>query len=133
MKKFKKWFGFIVATLVIVLSGGGAYAMADDPAIQNPVGNLDGSGVGVAGDKTLTEGQAIMEEQLHDYDYYQTQINKHIVEMKLESCPVDQILRASSKTQKSSSIKGLKGTGAQPEKPPFEKLVKLLKANGKKT
>ena len=30
------------------------------------------------------------------------------------------------------ALKGLKGTGAQPEKPPFEKLVKLLKANGKK-
>ena len=104
MKKFKKWFGFMIATLVIVFSGGGAYAMADDPAIQNPVGNLDGPGTGVAGDKTLTEAQAIMEEQVHDYDYYQKQINKHIVEMKLESCPVDQILRASSKTQKSSSI-----------------------------
>ncbi len=105
MKNFKKWFGFVIAALVIVFSGGGAYAMADDPAIQNPVGNLDGPGTGVAGDKTLTEAQAIMEDQVHDYDYYQTQINKHIVEMKLESCPVDQILRASSKTQKSSSIK----------------------------
>lgn len=30
------------------------------------------------------------------------------------------------------ALKGLKGTGPQPEKPPFEKLVKLLKANGKK-
>lgn len=105
MKNFKKWFGFVIAALVIVFSGGGAYAMADDPAIQNPIGNLDGPGTGVAGDKTLTEAQAIMEDQLHDYDYYQTQINKHIVEMKLESCPVDQILRASTKTQKSSSIK----------------------------
>ena len=105
MKNFKKWFGFVIAALVIVFSGGGAYAMADDPAIQNPIGNLDGPGTGVAGDKTLTEAQAIMENQVHDYDYYQTQINKHIVEMKLESCPVDQILRASTKTQKSSSIK----------------------------
>lgn len=30
------------------------------------------------------------------------------------------------------ALKGLKGTGSQPEKPPFEKLVRLLKANGKK-
>lgn len=30
------------------------------------------------------------------------------------------------------ALKGLKGTGSQPEKPPFEKLIKLLKANGKK-
>lgn len=104
MKQFKKWFGFTLAALLIVFSGGGAYAMADDPAIQNPVGNLDGPGTGVAGDKTQTEAKAIMEDQLHDYDYYQTQINRHIVEMKLESCPVDQILRASTKTQKSISI-----------------------------
>ena len=104
MKQFKKWFGFMMSALFIVFSGGGAYAMADDPAIQNPVGSLDGPGTGVAGAKTLTEAQEIMENQIHDYDYYQTQINKHIVEMKLESCPVDQILRASTKTQKSISI-----------------------------
>lgn len=30
------------------------------------------------------------------------------------------------------ALRGLKGTGAQPEKPPFEKLIKLLKSNGKK-
>jgi predicted trehalose synthase len=30
------------------------------------------------------------------------------------------------------ALKGLKGTGSQPEKPPFEKLIKLLKANRKK-
>ena len=30
------------------------------------------------------------------------------------------------------ALKGLKGTGSQPEKPPFEKLIKLLKSNGKK-
>lgn len=105
MKKFKKWLGFMVAALAIILSGGSAYAMADDPAIQNPVGALDGPGTGVAGDKTLTEAQAIQEGEKHDYDFYVTQINKHIVEMKLESCPIDQILRASSKTQKSKSIK----------------------------
>ncbi len=30
------------------------------------------------------------------------------------------------------ALRGLKGTGSQPEKPPFEKLIKLLKSNGKK-
>jgi hypothetical protein len=104
MKKFKKWLGFVVAALAIILSGGTGYAMADDPAIMNPVGNLDGPGTGVAGDKTYTEASAIMEGEKHDYDFYVTQINKHIVEMKLESCPIDQILRAASKTQKSKSI-----------------------------
>lgn len=104
MKKFKKWLGFVVAALAIILSGGSGFAMADDPAIMNPVGNLDGPGTGVAGDKTLTEAQAIMEGEKRDYDFYVTQINKHIVEMKLESCPIDQILRAASKTQKSKSI-----------------------------
>lgn len=104
MKKFKKWLGFMVAAMAIILSGGSAFAMADDPAIQNPVGGLDGPGTGVAGDKTFTEAQAIQEGEKHDYDFYVTQINKHIVEMKLESCPIDQILRAASKTQKSKSI-----------------------------
>lgn len=104
MRKFTKWLGFMVAAVAIILGGGTGYAMADDPAIQNPVGNLDGPGTGVAGDKTLTEAQAIMEGEKHDYDFYVTQINKHIVEMKLESCPIDQILRAASKTQKSKSI-----------------------------
>lgn len=104
MKKFRKWFGFVIAVMAIVLSGGSAYAMADDPAIQNPVGALDGPGTGVAGDKNMTEAKEIMENQVHDLDYYQKQINKHIVEMKLESCPVDQILRSSSKSQKSHSV-----------------------------
>lgn len=104
MKKFRKWFGFMIAAMAIVLSGGSAYAMADDPAIQNPVGALDGPGTGVAGDKNMTEAKEIMENQVHDLDYYQKQINKHIVEMKLESCPVDQILRSSAKSQKSHSV-----------------------------
>lgn len=106
MKKFKKWLGFMIAAIAIIFGSGSAFAMADDPAITSPVGNLDGGpGVGVAGDNNFTQSQAIMEGQIHDYDFYVTQINKHIVEMKLESCPIDQILRAASKTQKSKSIK----------------------------
>lgn len=105
MKKFKKWFGFMLATLALILSGGTCFAMADDPAIQSPVGDLDGGpGAGVAGDNNQTQTQEIVEGQFHDFDYYVTQINKHIVEMKLESCPVDQILRAASKSQKTVSI-----------------------------
>lgn len=105
MKKFKKWFGFMVAVVAIILSSGSGFAMADDAAITDPVGDLDGgAGTGVAGANTLTQSQAIMEDQLKDFDFYQKQINKHIVEMKLESCPVDQILRAAQRTQKSKSI-----------------------------
>lgn len=105
MKKFKKWLGFMVAVFAIILGGNSAYALADDPAITNPIGDLDGgAGTGVAGANTLTQTQEIVENQMHDYDYYVKQINKHIVEMKLESCPIDQILRASTKTQKSKSI-----------------------------
>lgn len=104
MKKFMKWFGFVVAAVAIILGSGGAYALADDAAVTAPVGTLDGPGTGVAGANTLTQSQAIMEDQVKDYDYYVKQINKHIVEMKLESCPIDQILRATEKTQKSKSI-----------------------------
>lgn len=105
MKKFRKWLGFMIAVAAVILGSGSAFAMADDPAITSPVGNLDGGpGVGVAGDNNLTQSQEIMEQQLHDFDFYVTQINKHIVQMKLESCPIDQILRAASKTQKSKSI-----------------------------
>ena len=105
MKKFKNWLGFLMAAMVIILGNGSGYAMADDAAITDPVGDLDGgAGTGVAGANTLTQSQAIVEGELKDYDYYVRQINKHIVEMKLESCPVDQILRATNKTQKSKSI-----------------------------
>ncbi len=105
MKKFKKWLGFVFAAVALILGSGGIYALADDPAITDPVGDLDGgAGAGVAGANTFTQTQEIMEGQMKDYDYYVKQINKHIVEMKLESCPIDQILRASTKTQKSKSI-----------------------------
>lgn len=112
MKKFKKWFGFMVAIAAMIFSGGTMFAMADDPAITSPIGGLDGGpGVGVGGDNNRTQSQAIMEggdgsvSGLQDFDYYQKQINKHIVEMKLESCPIDQILRSASKTNKSSDIR----------------------------
>ena len=31
MKQFKKWFGFMMAVLVMILSGGSSYAMAENP------------------------------------------------------------------------------------------------------
>lgn len=107
MKRFKKWFGFMTAVLVMILSSGSVFALADDPAITHPIGDLDGgSGQGVAGDQTRTEAQAIMEgDGIKDFDFYVKQINKHIVEMKLESCPVDQILRSSQRTNKSIDIR----------------------------
>ena len=106
MKKFKKWFAFMVAIVAMIACSGTAFAIADDPAITSPVGDLDGGpGQGVAGDNNRTQSQEIMEGQMQDFDYYQKQINKHIVEMKLESCPIDQILRSSSKTNKSSDIR----------------------------
>lgn len=106
MKRFKKWFGFMVAIVAMIASSGTAFAIADDPAITSPVGDLQGGpGVGVAGGKTRTEAQAIVEgDGIKDFDYYQKQINKHIIEMKLESCPIDQILRSGTKTNKSSDI-----------------------------
>lgn len=105
MKKFSKWLGFLMAAFAIIMGSSSVYALADDPAITDPVGDLDGgAGTGVAGANTLTQTQEIVEGQMKDFDYYVKEINKHIVEMKLESCPIDQILRASSKTQKSKSI-----------------------------
>lgn len=105
MKKFRQWFGFMVAVIAMILSGGTAYAVADDPAITSPIGDLDGgTGRGVAGGNTRTQSEGIMEGELKDLDYYQKQINKRICEMKLESCPIDQILRSASRMNHSISI-----------------------------
>lgn len=104
MKQFRQWLGFLVAVIAMILSGGAAYAMADAPAISNPVDTIDGPGTGAAGALTHTESEGIMTEKEHDYDYYVKQINRRICEMKLESCPIDQILRSASRTNHSKSI-----------------------------
>ena len=104
MKHFRQWLGFLVAAFTMILSGGGAYAMADDPAIQDPIGNIDGPGSGVGGANTRTQSQAHMEDDVHDYNYYVKQINRRICEMKLESCPIDQILRSASRTNQSTDM-----------------------------
>ena len=94
-----------MAIVAMILTSGNAFAMADAPAVTDPVGPLDNAkGVGVGGANTLTQSKEIMENQLKDLDYYQKQINKRITEMRLESCPVDQILRSASGTNKSKSI-----------------------------
>nr|WP_298672894.1 hypothetical protein [uncultured Prevotella sp.] len=105
LKKFRKWFGFMLSTVIMILIPGNTFAMADATAIQDPVGSLDGGpGSGVAGANTQTQSQSIVEDQFKDLDYYQKQINKRITEMQLESCPVDQILRSAARINHSSSI-----------------------------
>lgn len=110
MKKFFDFLGFLMVTAVMILSGGG-YAMAaaadetEPPA--NPsdgVGPLDGPGTGTQDAMTETRMREQMEEA-GDLDFYQTQVDKRIVEMKFESCPIDQILRAEQKVNHSDSIR----------------------------
>ena len=74
MKKFRKFLGFIVAVVAMILTSGNAFAMANAPAVTDPVGPLDNAkGVGVGGANTLTQSKEIMENQLKDLDYYQKQ------------------------------------------------------------
>jgi len=106
MKKFKKFFGFMFSVIAMILLGGN-FAMAagdGDAAITDNVGPLDGPGHGVAGANTLTQSEAVMEGD-GDLDFYLKQVNKRIVEMKMESCPIDQILRAQARVNKSDSIR----------------------------
>ena len=108
MKTFRKWLGFVVAAIAIIFSSGSAFALADDPALTDPVGDLDGgAGKGVAGANSRTQTEDIMEggDGKPNLDWYVKQINKRIVEMKLESCPIDQILRAATRSNHSTSMK----------------------------
>ena len=108
MKTFRKWLGYVVAAIAIIFSSGSAFALADDPALTDPVGDLDGgAGKGVAGANSRTQTEDIMEggDGKPNLDWYVKQINKRIVEMKLESCPIDQILRAATRSNHSKSMK----------------------------
>ena len=103
MKQFKKWFGFMMAVLVMILSGGSSYAMAENPpAIPSgeggggATGPTDGPGVGGTGPKWAAASQE-QQEKMGNWDYYVAHVNPTVVEMKLESCPIDQILRASKR------------------------------------
>ena len=109
MKTFKKWFGLVFAIAITIL-GGSAYAMADEPSLDNRVEGLENGGHGASGADKPEGGQwhedsrKIAEEVHHDFDYYQSEINKRICEMKLESCPIDQILRSASRSRHADSM-----------------------------
>ena len=103
MKQFKKWFGFMMAIVVMILSGGSSYAMAETPPNipageggGGPTGPTDGPGVGGTGPK-WQGGSQEQQERMNNWDYYVAHVNPTVVEMKLESCPIDQILRASKR------------------------------------
>lgn len=103
MKQFKKWFGFMMAVLVMILSGGSSYAMAETaPSVPagegggGPTGPMDGPGGGGTGPKWAAASKE-QQEKMDNWDYYVAHVNPTVVEMKLESCPIDQILRASKR------------------------------------
>ncbi len=109
MKKLQKWFGFVIAIAITVFSGS-VYAMADEPALSDRVEEIPGGGHGASGADSPQGGQwheesrHIAEDVHHDFDYYQSEINKRICEMKLESCPIDQILRSASRSRHADSM-----------------------------
>ena len=109
MKKLQKWFGFVIAIAITVFSGS-VYAMADEPALSDRVEEIPGGGHGASGADNPQGGQwheesrHIAEDVHHDFDYYQSEINKRICEMKLESCPIDQILRSASRSRHADSM-----------------------------
>ncbi len=109
MKKLQKWFGFVIAIAITVFSGS-VYAMADEPALSDRVEEIPGGGHGASGADNPEGGQwheesrHIAEDVHHDFDYYQSEINKRICEMKLESCPIDQILRSASRSRHADSM-----------------------------
>lgn len=111
MRKFKKWFGFMMAIFVMIVSGGSSYAMAETPpAIPagagggGPTGPTDGPGVGSKGPQWQGASQE-QQEKMGNFDYYVSYVNPTVVEMKLESCPIDQILRASKRMTPVDSVR----------------------------
>lgn len=117
MKKLMKWFGFVTAIVVTVLSGG-TYAMADTapladspdaPALANRVEDIPQGGKGVQHPGNREGGQwhadsREVQEGMDNYTYYRDQIDTTICEMRLESCPIDQILRSEKRTRKAISM-----------------------------
>ena len=84
--------------------------MADEPTLENRVEEIPGGGHGASGSDNPQGGQwhedsrDIAENIHHDFDYYQSEIDKRICEMKLESCPIDQILRSGTGTRHADSM-----------------------------
>lgn len=112
MKKFKKWFGFVLAIAITILSGG-SYAMADtapmagdepSPVLADRIEDIPGGGKGVQGAQWHGDAQRVAEENMNNAEYYRKQVDTAICEMKLESCPIDQILRSGNRTRRSSSM-----------------------------
>ncbi len=111
MKQFRKWFGFMMSIAVMILSGGSSYAMAETPPSiptgnggGGPTGPMDGPGIGGSGPQ-WQGGSQEAQESLGNWDYYVAHVNPTVVEMKLESCPIDQILRASKKMTPIDSVR----------------------------
>lgn len=111
MKQFRKWFGFMMSIAVMILSGGSSYAMAETPPSiptgnggGGPTGPMDGPGIGGSGPQ-WHGGSQEAQESLGNWDYYVAHVNPTVVEMKLESCPIDQILRASKKMTPIDSVR----------------------------
>lgn len=108
-KRMTRWLMLLTAVLGTVMSGG-TYILADTPALTDRVEGMAGGGKRVTGADNPAGGQwhgdsrQVVEDLNKDFDYYQKEINRTICEMKLESCPIDQILRASQRTQKAQSM-----------------------------
>lgn len=133
MRQFKKWFGFMMAIAVMILSGGSSYAMAETPPTipsgesdGGTVNPVDGPGTGGKGPKWQGKSQE-QQEAMGNWDYYVSYVNPTVVEMKLESCPIDQILRASKRmTPINSSKVEFYSIG---QRPIMSKLLEEVKAN----
>ena len=116
MKKFKKWFGFVTMMLVTILCGGNI-AMAttlqnspDAPALSDRIEDIPQGGAGVTNPTNREGGQwhedsrNLQEGKYNNATYYRDAIDKVICEMKLESCPIDQILRSKKSVRHADSM-----------------------------
>lgn len=104
--------------IAIAVLGGGSYMMAatapmsdtpDAPALANRVEDIPEGGKGVQNAANREGGQwhadsREVQEGMNNYTYYRDQIDTTICEMKLESCPIDQILRSEKRTRKAMSM-----------------------------
>lgn len=140
MKQFKKWFGFMMSMLVMILSGGSSYAMAETaPAVPagegggGATGPMEGPGGGGTGPKWAAASKE-QQEKMDNWDYYVAHVNPTVVEMKLESCPIDQILRASKRmTPIDSNIIYYYSIGQRPIKTKLTEKVSKTTSGGSVT
>lgn len=115
-KRFKKWFGFVTVIMVTILTGGG-YAIAatlqdnpDAPALADRIEDIPGGGASVQnpanreGGQWHADSEELQSSKYNNAEYYRKQIDNVICEMKLESCPIDQILRAKKSSRHAVSM-----------------------------